>query len=79
MKPAEIRAMSDEQIQLTIEELHEEWRNHRFEHAVGRLTHTARIGQIRRDIARCKTIQTERELSARLAEQLQAAGAGREA
>lgn len=66
MKPAEIRAMTDEQITQTIGELREEWRHLRFEDAVGRLTHTARVSQIKRDIARCKTIQTERELYARV-------------
>jgi large subunit ribosomal protein L29 len=67
MKPVDIRAMSDEQITVKITELREEWRHLRFEDAVGRLTHTSRIGQIRRDIARLKTIQTEREISDRIA------------
>ena len=67
MKPAEIRALNDEQIGAVIDELREEWRHLRFEHAVGRLTKTARIGQIKRDIARLKTIQTEREINERIA------------
>lgn len=67
MKPAEIRALNDEQINALIDELREEWRHLRFEHAVGRLSKTARIGQIKRDIARLKTIQTEREINERIA------------
>lgn len=67
MKPAEIRGMTDEQLAATIGDLREEWRHLRFEDAVGRLTHTARIGQIKRDIARCKTIQTEREIGEHIA------------
>jgi large subunit ribosomal protein L29 len=67
MKAVDVRAMSDEQIARTIGDLREEWRHLRFEDAVGRLTHTSRIGQIRRDIARLKTIQTEREISDRIA------------
>jgi large subunit ribosomal protein L29 len=67
MKPAEIRALNDEQISALIDELREEWRHLRFEHAVGRLTRTARIGEIKRDIARLKTIQTEREIDERIA------------
>jgi large subunit ribosomal protein L29 len=39
----------------------------RFQEAVGKLTATARIKQIRKDIARIKTIQTEREIEASLA------------
>lgn len=70
MKAAEIRAMSDERISELIDELREEWRQHRFDRAVGRLQHTSRIGQIRRDIARLMTIQTEREMERELALQL---------
>ena len=43
-------------------ELHAEWRNLRFQEAVGQLTATARIRQIRKDIARIHTIRTEREI-----------------
>jgi large subunit ribosomal protein L29 len=67
MKPADVRAMTDEQIAAAITDLREEWRHLRFEDAVGRMTHTSRIGQIRRDIARLKTIQTERVISDRIA------------
>ena len=72
MKPAEIRALNDEQINGLIDELREEWRHLRFEHAVGRLSKTARIGQIKRDIARLKTIQTEREINERIAAAMRA-------
>lgn len=64
MKPAEVRALSDVQIDETIDELREEWRSLRFDDAVGRLTHTKRIREIKRDIARLKTIQTERVMAA---------------
>jgi large subunit ribosomal protein L29 len=67
MKPADVRAMTDDQLALKLNDLREEWRHLRFEDAVGRLTNTARIGQIKRDIARIKTIQTEREISDRIA------------
>jgi large subunit ribosomal protein L29 len=70
MKPGEIRTMTDERIAELIDELREEWRKLRFDRAVGRLQHTSRIGQIRRDIARLKTIQTERQMERELAEQL---------
>ena len=62
MKAAEIRAMDNDQLNRQVAELHSEWRTLRFQEAVGQLTATARIRQIRRDIARIKTIQTEREM-----------------
>ena len=62
MKASEIRAMSEAQMDQTLTDLHTEWRNLRFEEAVGQLTATARIGQIRRDIARIHTVRTEREI-----------------
>lgn len=77
MKAAEIRALSDEQIEGLIGDLKEEWRKHRFDDAVGRLTHTARIGQIKRDIARLKTIQTERQIAEHIESLLDAQQAGR--
>jgi large subunit ribosomal protein L29 len=64
MKPAEIRAMDNEQLDERIADLLAEWRTLRFQEAVGQLTATARIRQIRKDIARIKTIQTEREIDA---------------
>ena len=36
MKPAEIRAMSELQLEQTLTDLHVEWRNLRFQEAVGR-------------------------------------------
>ena len=67
MKPAEIRAMDDEKLGQQVETLLAEWRNLHFQVAVGQLTATARTRQIRKDIARIKTIQTEREIEAELA------------
>lgn len=66
MKPAEIRAMSDDELTDKIAQLKTEWRDLRFDEAVGKLTDPMRIRHIKRDIARIKTIQTERELSAEL-------------
>ena len=67
MKPAEIRAMDDENLHQQVADLLAEWRSLRFQEAVGQLTATARTRQIRKDIARIKTIQTEREIEAELA------------
>ena len=67
MKPAELRAMDDEKLSQHVTDLLAEWRGLRFQQAVGQLTATARTRQIRKDIARIKTIQTEREIEAELA------------
>jgi large subunit ribosomal protein L29 len=75
MKPAEVRALDNTKLAETLTDLESEWRTLRFQQAVGQLTNTARIGQIRKDIARIKTVQTEREIEAELAT---LAGAGAE-
>lgn len=64
MKPSQVRALTDAQIDTTLTELHEEWRTMRFQEAVGQLTDNARIRTIRKDIARIITIQHERRLDA---------------
>ncbi len=66
MRPAEIRALDDAKLDERVDDLLGEWRTLRFQEAVGQLTATARIRQIRKDIARIKTIQTEREIDAEL-------------
>ncbi len=50
-----------------LDELQAEWRNLRFQQAVGKLTATSRIREIRKDIARIKTIQMERLIEAEYA------------
>ncbi|MFL5760507.1 MAG: 50S ribosomal protein L29 [Thermomicrobiales bacterium] len=64
MKPADIRAMTNAQMDQQLTDLHTEWRNLRFQEAVGKLTDTARTRKIRKDIARIHTIRTEREIDA---------------
>ena len=66
MKPSAIREMGDEDLVDQLSELRTEWRNLRFDEAIGKLTNPMRIRQIKRDIARTKTIQTEREIAAQL-------------
>lgn len=62
MKPDEIRQMTTEEIRAKLEEAYEELMNLRFQHAVDQLANPMRIRQVRRDIARMKTILREREL-----------------
>ena len=60
MKATEIRGMDEKQLNGLLAELHGEWQTLRFQDAIGRLTATSRIRQIRKDIARIHTIRTER-------------------
>jgi large subunit ribosomal protein L29 len=73
MKPSQIRALSETQIDSTLTELHEEWRNLRFQEAVGQLTDNARIRTIRKDIARIMTIQHERRIDAAIKAEVESA------
>ncbi len=66
MKPEQIRAMTEEQLREQLAELHSEWQKLRFQEAIGKLTNTARIRQIRKDIARIHTIRRERQLDEEL-------------
>ncbi len=60
MKPADIRAMSDDQLKEELLNLKKEQFNLRFQKATGQLENTARVRQVRRDIARIKTEMTAR-------------------
>ena len=64
MKAAEIRGLNDQQLNEQLAELHAEWRDLRFQEAVGKLMATARIREIRTTIARIHTIRTERQREA---------------
>lgn len=56
MKNAEIREMSAEAVSERLQELYQETFNLRFRNATSQLENTARIRQVRREIARIKTI-----------------------
>jgi large subunit ribosomal protein L29 len=66
MKAAELRGMTEEQLDDVLSDMHTEWRHLRFQEAVGKLTATARIREIRKTIARVHTIRTERRMDAEL-------------
>ena len=63
MKNSEIRAMSNEEILKKIEESNEELFNLRFSQATGNLEKPSRIRELRKLVARMKTILRERELN----------------
>jgi large subunit ribosomal protein L29 len=56
MKAADIRAMTVDQIDDEVLKLKKEHFNLRFQRASGQLENTARVREVRRDIARLKTI-----------------------
>ncbi len=58
----EMRELSDAQLAERLKELEQELFNLRFQYATRQLTNTARIRQVRRDIARVKSLLREREL-----------------
>jgi large subunit ribosomal protein L29 len=56
MKPADIRAMTIDQIDDEVLKLKKEHFNLRFQRATGQLENTARVREVRRDSARLKTV-----------------------
>ena len=64
MKAAEIRNLSGEDLQAKLKEARAELFNLRFQMATGQLDNTARIKQVKKDIARVQTEMRDRELKA---------------
>ena len=62
MKASEIRELSRDEILRKSADLKEELFNLRFQHEVGQLENPQKMKQIKRDIARVKTVIRESEL-----------------
>ncbi|MBF0156505.1 MAG: 50S ribosomal protein L29 [Magnetococcales bacterium] len=60
MKAAEVRALADGALMDKLRELYQESFNLRFQLATGQLENTARVRRVKKEIARIKTILTER-------------------
>jgi large subunit ribosomal protein L29 len=54
--------MNEDELKAKESELARELFNLRFRHASGQMENTARLRQIRRDLARVKTVRREREV-----------------
>ena len=65
MKASELRGLNAEDAKIKLEELEEEAFNLRFQHVSGQLTSPIRLRQVRRDIARVRTLMRERDLQQR--------------
>lgn len=59
MKPNDVRKLNGTELQKKHAELTQELFNLKFQMNTGRLENTAKLGEIRRDIARINTILTE--------------------
>ncbi|MBM7623990.1 50S ribosomal protein L29 [Sporohalobacter salinus] len=65
MKANELRELTSEELEHKLSDLKEELFNLRFQNATAQLDNPARIGEVRKSIARVKTILHERELEIR--------------
>ena len=64
MKSSDVRAMTVDQLDDEFLKLKKERFNLRFQRATGQLENTARVRQVRRDIARIKTIAAQKRARA---------------
>ena len=63
MKAADVKQKSDDELAEQLIDLRKESFNLRFQRASGQLENTGRVRQVRRDIARVKTVMKERSKS----------------
>ena len=61
MKAQEIRAMTSDELGQRLEDAYEELFNLRFQFSTGQLENFNRLTEVKRDVARLKTIMRERE------------------
>jgi len=64
MKPADIRDLSDADLEAKLKESRVELFNLRFQHATGQLDNPGRVGAVKKDIARLHTEVRSRQLAA---------------
>lgn len=60
----ELRELNDAELIQRLAEAKEEHFNLRFQAATGQLDNTARLGEVRREVARLNTLMREREITA---------------
>jgi len=64
-KPADlVRELADAELETRLAEAKQELFNLRFQNVTGQLDNSARIGLVRRDVARIETILRQREIAA---------------
>lgn len=62
MSVQELRSLTNADLANKLDDAYQEMFNLRFQKATGKLTNTARVRVVRREIARMKTLLREREL-----------------
>ena len=65
MKSADVRAMTVDQIDDEVLKLKKEQFNLRFQRATGQLENTARVREVRKDIARVRTLTRQKPAAAK--------------
>ena len=65
MKAGDVRAKTNDELKSELDQLSKEVFNLRFQKASGQLENTSRVRQVRRDIARIKTVLGDRTRKAR--------------
>ena len=65
MKPAEIREMTLDDIKFKLKDMAKALFNVRFQHAAGRLDNPMKMPQLKKSIARMKTIIKEKDMEKR--------------
>jgi len=64
VKAREFKEMSEAELRQKEKEVTEQLFNLKFQHATGQLENTARLPQVRKDLARVKTVLREKVLAA---------------
>jgi large subunit ribosomal protein L29 len=64
VKAQELKEMSEAELRQKEKEVTEELFNLKFQHATGQLENTQRLPQVRKDLARVKTVLREKEIAA---------------
>jgi large subunit ribosomal protein L29 len=63
MKKSDLQHATSGELNTKLEEAYQELFNLRFQRTTGKLTNSARFSQVKKDIARIKTILRQRELA----------------
>lgn len=62
MKVSEIRNMTHDELKRKMSDAHQELLNLRFQYSAGQLKNTNRVKEVKKQIARMRTVWREREL-----------------
>jgi large subunit ribosomal protein L29 len=63
VKARELKEMSEAELRQKEKEVTEELFNLKFQHATGQLENTERLPQVRKDLARVKTVLRQKEIA----------------